>query len=52
MAFLHLGIIYAQGVGTEQNDILASYFIKKAIIMWSRKISSPWTRCGCIPTSE
>ena len=33
MAFLHLGIIHAQGTGTEQNDILASYFIKKAIDM-------------------
>jgi len=32
-AFLHLGILYAQGIGTEQNDILASYFIKKAIDM-------------------
>lgn len=33
IAFLHLGILYAQGIGTEQNDILASYFIKKAIDM-------------------
>ena len=33
MAFLHLGILYAQGIGTEQNDMLASYFIKKAIDM-------------------
>jgi len=33
MAFLHLGILYAQGIGTERNDILASYFIKKAIDM-------------------
>jgi len=32
-AFLHLGILYAQGIVTEQNDILASYFIKKAIDM-------------------
>ena len=32
-AFLHLGILYAQGIGTEQNDMLASYFIKKAIDM-------------------
>jgi hypothetical protein len=29
-AFLHLGIIYAQGIGTEQDEILATYFIKKA----------------------
>jgi len=33
IAFLHLGILYAQGIGAEQNDILASYFIKKAIDM-------------------
>lgn len=33
MAFLHLGILYAQGIGAEQNDMLASYFIKKAIDM-------------------
>lgn len=33
IAFLHLGILYAQGIGTEQNDTLASYFIKKAIDM-------------------
>lgn len=32
-AFLHLGILYAQGIGAEQNDMLASYFIKKAIDM-------------------
>ena len=33
MAFLHLGILYAQGIGAEQNDMLASYFIKKALDM-------------------
>jgi len=33
LAFLHLGILYAQGIGTEQNEILAHYFIKKAIDM-------------------
>lgn len=32
-AFLHLGIIYGQGIGTEQNDILATYFIKKSLDM-------------------
>ena len=32
-AFLHLGIIYAQGIGTTQNEILATYFIKKALDM-------------------
>lgn len=32
-AFLHLGIIYGQGIGTEQSDILATYFIKKALDM-------------------
>lgn len=33
IAFLHLGILYAQGIGTEQNDTLVSYFIKKALDM-------------------
>ena len=32
-AFLHLGIIYTQGIGTTQNEILATYFIKKALDM-------------------
>ena len=32
-AFLHLGILYAQGIGTEQNEILATYFIRKALDM-------------------
>lgn len=32
-AFLHLGILYAQGLETEQDDILATYFIKKALDM-------------------
>jgi hypothetical protein len=32
-AFLHLGIIYAQGIGTTQNEMLANYFIKKALDM-------------------
>ena len=33
MAFLHLGILYAQGIGTDQDDILAAFFIKKALDM-------------------
>lgn len=33
LAFLHLGILYAQGIGIEQNEVLAHYFIKKAIDM-------------------
>ena len=33
IAFLHLGILYAQGIGAEQNDMLASYFINKAFDM-------------------
>jgi len=33
MAFLHLGILYAQGIGTEQNDVLADYFLKKSLDM-------------------
>lgn len=32
-AFLHLGILYEQGIGTTQNHILAHYFIKKAFDM-------------------
>ena len=33
MAFLHLGILYAQGIDTDQDDILAAFFIKKALDM-------------------
>lgn len=33
MAFLHLGILYAQGKGVTQNYILAHYFLKKALDM-------------------
>lgn len=33
MAFLHLGILYAQGIGVTQNHILAHYFLKKALDM-------------------
>ena len=33
MAFLHLGILYAQGVDISRNDILANYFLKKALDM-------------------
>ena len=33
MAFLYLGILYAQGIGTEQNDVLADYFLKKSLDM-------------------
>lgn len=32
-AFLHLGMLYAQGVGTTQNEILAQYFLRKALDM-------------------
>ena len=32
-AFLHLGILYAQGTGTSQDEILAQYFIRKALDM-------------------
>ena len=31
--FLRLGILYAQGIGTAQDEILAQYFIKKALDM-------------------
>lgn len=37
MAFLHLGILYAEGIGTERNDLLASYFINKALDMGSKE---------------
>ena len=30
MAFLHLGIIYANGIGITQNHALANYFFDKA----------------------
>ncbi|MBR0180171.1 MAG: SEL1-like repeat protein [Prevotella sp.] len=30
-SFLHLGVLYAQGIGTAQDDVLATYFIKKAL---------------------
>lgn len=33
MAFLHLGILYAQGADSPQDEILAHYFIKKALNM-------------------
>ena len=33
MAFLHLGILYTQGVDVSRNDILANYFLKKALDM-------------------
>ncbi len=33
IAFLHLGILYAQGIDTNQDDILAAFFIKKALDM-------------------
>ncbi len=32
-AFLHLGMLYAQGIGTTQDEMLAQYFIKKALDM-------------------
>lgn len=32
-AFLHLGILYAQSIGVTQNNILAHYFLKKALDM-------------------
>jgi len=33
IAFMHLGILYAQGIGVTQNHILAHYFLKKAFDM-------------------
>ena len=37
MAFLHLGMLYAQGVGTTQDEVLAQYFIRKALDMGSHE---------------
>lgn len=31
MAFLHLGIMYASGIGTTENHVLACYFYKRAL---------------------
>lgn len=36
-AFLHLGIMYAQGIGTTQDETLAQYFLKKALNMGCRE---------------
>lgn len=33
LAFLHLGNLYAQGIGTQENHVLANYFYDKAIRM-------------------
>ena len=33
LAFLHLGILYNQGIGTRQNHVLANYFFEKAIAL-------------------
>ena len=33
VAFMHLGILYAQGIGVTHNHILAHYFFKKALDM-------------------
>lgn len=37
MDFLHLGIMYAEGIGIASNAILAHYFIQKAIDMGCRE---------------
>ena len=33
LAFLHLGNLYAQGIGTQENHVLANYFYDKAVRM-------------------
>ena len=33
MSFFNLGLLYAKGIGTAQNNILAQYFLKKALDM-------------------
>lgn len=33
IAFLHLGILYAEGIGTAQNHVLANYFFDKAALL-------------------
>ena len=37
MAFFHLGILYAQGNGTTQDEILAHYFLQKAYRTYSHE---------------
>ena len=32
-AYLHLGILYAKGIGTRENHVLANYFYEKALAM-------------------
>lgn len=39
-AFLNLGSLYAQGIGTSENHVLASYFYEKALIMGSKEAES------------
>ena len=37
MAFLSLGKLYAQGIGTTENHVLANYFYEKALYMGSKE---------------
>ena len=46
VAFLHLGILYAQGIGVTQNQILAHYFLKKALDMGCKE-AEEYIRSGC-----
>ena len=36
MAFVHLGQLYAQGIGTRENHVLANYFYDKALAMLNK----------------
>ena len=40
MAFLKLGSLYAQGIGTSENHVLANYFYEKALYMGSKEAES------------
>ena len=40
MAFVHLGQLYAQGIGTRENHVLANYFFEKAMAMGCQEAES------------
>lgn len=40
MAFVHLGQLYAQGIGTRENHVLANYFYDKALAMGCKEAES------------
>ena len=40
MAFLRLGTLYAQGIGTKENHVLSNYFYEKALAMGCKEAES------------